>query len=87
MTFTATSLRLIAVTDAAVLSPHVHGVFLVIKAGQTSKRICMRAKTLFEKVNANLLGAVLNNIKADSSYGYEYYYHYYGETSGKKAGS
>ena len=78
---------IIAVTDAAVLSPHVHGVFLVIKAGQTSKRICMRAKTLFEKVNANLLGAVMNNIKADSSYGYEYYYHYYGETSGKKAGS
>lgn len=73
----------IAVTDAAILSSKVHGVFLIIEAGKTSKGICLRAKALLEKVNANILGVVLNNVKVESGYGYEYYYQYhYGE--GKK---
>ena len=76
---------IIAVTDAAVLSSKVHGVFLIIEAGKTSKAICLRAKTLLEKVNANILGAILNNVKFKSRYGYEYYYqYYYGEKKKKK---
>lgn len=66
----------IAVTDAVILSSKVDGVFLVIHAGKSSKGICLRAKILLEKVNANILGAVLNNVKVESGYGYEYYYQY-----------
>ncbi|MFQ5962694.1 MAG: GumC family protein [Candidatus Scalinduaceae bacterium] len=68
---------IIAVTDAVILSSKVHGVFLVVKQGKTSKHICLRAKILLEKANANLLGSVLNNVKVESRYGYEYYYQYY----------
>ncbi|HHL39862.1 MAG TPA: polysaccharide biosynthesis tyrosine autokinase [Deltaproteobacteria bacterium] len=76
---------IIAVTDAAVLCSKVHGAFLVIRGGQTSRRLCERAKGLLEKVNANLLGAVINNVRMSSRYGYEYYYqYYYGEQKGSR---
>ncbi len=75
----------IAVTDAVILSSKVDGVFLVIHAGKSSKGICLRAKILLEKVNANILGAILNNVKVKSGYGYEYYYQYhYSEGRSKK---
>ncbi len=62
----------VAVTDAAVLASRVDGVLLVIKAGSTKRDHARRAKALLEKVNAHLLGVVLNNIKMDTSY-YSYY--------------
>ncbi|HUV74510.1 MAG TPA: CpsD/CapB family tyrosine-protein kinase [Anaerolineae bacterium] len=62
----------VAVTDAAVLASRVDGVLLVIKAGATKRDHAQRAKALLEKVNAHLLGVVLNNIKMDTSY-YSYY--------------
>ncbi len=68
----------IAVTDAAILSSFVHGVFMVVHARQTSRRLCQRAKALLQKVNARLLGIVMNNVDVESRYGYEYYaQHYY----------
>ncbi len=68
---------ILAVTDSVVLSSKRIGVFLVIQGGITSKRICLRAKALLENVNANILGAVLNKVKVEGRYGYEYYYQYY----------
>jgi non-specific protein-tyrosine kinase len=62
----------IAVTDAAVLASRVDGVLLVIKAGTTKRDHAKRAKALLDKVNAHVVGAVLNNIKMDTSY-YRYY--------------
>ncbi len=62
----------VAVTDAAVLASRVDGVLLVIKAGATKRDHAQRAKALLEKVNAHLLGVVLNDIKMDTSY-YGYY--------------
>ena len=62
----------IAVTDAAVLASRVDGVLLVIKAGATKRDHAKRAKALLDKVNAHVVGAVLNNIKMDTSY-YRYY--------------
>ncbi len=52
----------IAVTDAAVLASKVDGVLLVIKAGGTRRDHVQRAKDRLEKVNARLVGAVLNNV-------------------------
>jgi capsular exopolysaccharide synthesis family protein len=57
----------VAVTDAAVLSTKVDGVLLVINAGGTKRDYARAAKARLEKVNANLLGAVLNNVKFDVS--------------------
>ena len=56
----------VPVTDAAVLAPRVDGVLLVLKAGKTKREMAQRAKTLLEKVNARLLGVVLNNAQLDA---------------------
>jgi non-specific protein-tyrosine kinase len=63
---------IIAVTDAAVLARKMDGVLLVISAGRTKRDHATKAKTLLEKVNANIVGVVLTNIKAEPSL-YRYY--------------
>jgi non-specific protein-tyrosine kinase len=63
---------ILAVTDAAVLSSKVDGVLLVIGAGKTRREDARKAKALLDKVNARLIGTVLNNVKFDSSL--QYYY-------------
>jgi len=55
------------VTDAAVLASKVDGVLLVFSAGHTKRDHAQKAKALMEKVNARLVGVVLNNIRADSN--------------------
>lgn len=62
----------IAVTDAAVLSSKVDAVLLVISAGKTKREHAKKAKALLEKVNARLIGTVLNNVKGEASL-YQYY--------------
>lgn len=61
----------IAVTDAAILASQVDGVLLVLKAGVTRREHAQRARAALDKVNARLVGTVLNNVKLDTSlYGY-----------------
>jgi len=50
-----------AATDAALLATKVEGVLLVVSAGHTKREDAERAKDLLEKVNANVVGAVLTN--------------------------
>jgi capsular exopolysaccharide synthesis family protein len=57
----------VAVSDAAVLATKVDGVLLVVSAGQTKRDDVQAAKTRLEKVNANLIGAVLTNVPLDAS--------------------
>jgi capsular exopolysaccharide synthesis family protein len=57
----------IAVTDAAILASRVDGVLLVISAGSTRREYVRQAKTLLEKVNARVVGAVLNNVAYDAA--------------------
>ncbi|TKJ31324.1 MAG: capsular biosynthesis protein [Chloroflexi bacterium B3_Chlor] len=68
---------IIAVTDAAVLSSEVDGVLMVINAGGTKRDHAQKAKALLDKVNAHLVGAVLNNVKIDTSL-----HRYYAEQKG-----
>ncbi len=63
---------IIAVTDAALLSAKVDGVLLIISAGKTRREQARKAQALLEKVNARLIGTVLNNVKLDTSL--QYYY-------------
>ncbi len=62
----------IAVTDAAVLASKVDAVLLVVSAGKTKREHAKKAKALLEKVNARLIGTVLNNVKGETSL-YQYY--------------
>lgn len=65
----------LAVTDAQVLASKTDGVLFVIPKGQVKQDEVIKAKDLLEKVQANILGAVLNRVeKSDDSY-----YYYYGE--------
>lgn len=57
----------VAVTDASLLASKVDGVLLVVKASDTRRDHVRAAKDRLEKVNANLVGAVLLNAPVDAS--------------------
>ncbi|NQT27570.1 polysaccharide biosynthesis tyrosine autokinase [candidate division KSB1 bacterium] len=65
----------IAVTDAAILSRKVDGAVLVLRSGQTVRDIIVRSRAFLEKVNAKLLGVLVNGLQVNNMYGS--YYHYY----------
>lgn len=66
---------LLAVTDAQILASKSEGVIFVIPQGKANKDEIFKAKDLLEKVQANVLGAILNRVeKSDDNY-----YYYYGE--------
>jgi capsular exopolysaccharide synthesis family protein len=64
------------VTDAQLLVECSDGYLLVIASGEVDKDAAAKAQNLLEKVNAKILGAVLN--KVESSKGG--YYGYYGKS-------
>ncbi|MGL4850552.1 MAG: CpsD/CapB family tyrosine-protein kinase [Clostridium sp.] len=63
-----------AVTDAQILSTKVSGVVLVVRAGKTKKESVIAAKVTLEKVNAKIIGTVLNGLEQSK----DKYYYYYG---------
>lgn len=74
----------IAVTDAQLLSRYVDGCLLVVASAQADKSAALKAKQLLEKVNARILGVVLNKLEIHEKGYYGYYYHYYYGENGKK---
>jgi len=56
-----------AVTDAVVLATKVDGVLLVVSAGTTKREHAQRAVERLHKVNARVVGAVLNNASLDAA--------------------
>ncbi|TQM91272.1 capsular exopolysaccharide synthesis family protein [Ornithinimicrobium humiphilum] len=64
----------LAVTDAAVLSTVVDGTMIVVGAGVVNRDPLGRAITTLERVDANILGLVLNRlpIKGPDAYSYSY---------------
>lgn len=71
---------LIAVTDAQILSAKADGTILVVKADSTKKEAVIESKELLKKVNANILGVVLNKVKSSV----KKYSGYYGKDNKKK---
>ncbi len=63
---------IVAVTDAAVLASKVDAVLLVVSAGKTKREHAKKATALLQKVNAHLIGTVLNNVKGEAGM-YQYY--------------
>lgn len=64
------------VTDAQVFLQHVKDAILVIDAENNNKNEVKKAKSLIEKADGKLIGAVLNKTPKDKS---SSYYSYYGE--------
>jgi capsular exopolysaccharide synthesis family protein len=65
------------VTDSAILSTITDGTILVVSSGQVEAEAVQRSKELLVRVNANLLGVVLNKItKENQGSAYNYYYYY-----------
>jgi non-specific protein-tyrosine kinase len=70
----------LAVTDASVLAPAVDGVLLVVRPGKTHASAARQTVEQLRRVNARLLGVVLNNLDMRGSR-YSYRYHYYRDYS------
>jgi capsular exopolysaccharide synthesis family protein len=51
--------------DAAVLSPRLGGVLLVVSEGRTKRDLARRAREQLERAQANLLGVVLVDVTGD----------------------
>ena len=70
------------VTDAAVLASYCDGVVMVCASGEVDIEMAKIAKERLNKVNAKILGAVLNKMEIDKKTYANYYY--YGEDAPKK---
>jgi len=70
----------LSVTDAVVLSQRADAVVLVIRSGQTTKQALRRARDILARVNAKVVGVLLNAVDL-SSPDYYYYYEYQGKYS------
>jgi capsular exopolysaccharide synthesis family protein len=70
---------ILPVADATEIAPHVDGVILVYKVGKIGRGVVKRAKLALDNVNAQVVGVILNNIKAEIGpeyfkYHTQYYY-------------
>jgi len=68
---------LISAADASILAINADAVLLVYRAGKVARGILKRAKAQLEQVKANIIGVVLNDVKAETSLDYDKYYQYY----------
>jgi len=76
----------LAVSDAVAMAPYVDGVLLVSSHGMATRDGARRTVEMLSKVEARILGVVVNNVElSPRRYGYGYYgyyapYHYYSYT-------
>ncbi|RND50207.1 CpsD/CapB family tyrosine-protein kinase [Lacticaseibacillus paracasei] len=68
---------LINVTDAQILASQTDATVLVVPYGIAEKAMVNEAKTLLNKVHANLIGAVMNRVPKSERH--QYYGKYYGK--------
>jgi non-specific protein-tyrosine kinase len=74
----------LAVTDAAVLGSRVDGVLVVFEVGTTRRGSAKRVIQELRKVDANVLGVVMNRLSPGrDGYYYQYYYRYYHSDDGR----
>ncbi len=64
-----------ALSDAAILATQVDGVLLVLDVERTRREIATRALEALRRVQARVVGALLNRMPVSGS-DYYYYYHY-----------
>lgn len=71
---------IVLVTDAQILAQYTDGCLIVISSGETERDSVIKAKGLLEKVNAKILGVVINKVDLKKN-GYYHYQYEYGGTS------
>jgi non-specific protein-tyrosine kinase len=75
---------IMAVTDAVVLSQRVDGVLVVIRVGSTKTAAAQQTINQLRRLNANVLGIVLNRVPTRGSrYYYSNRYYSYQDYYGK----
>ncbi len=79
---------ILAVSDPCIISTRVDGVILAMQMRKGVRQIAAKAKEIFDGVDSNLIGVVVNGVgdkSRKSSYGYDYGYGYgYGYTGSNK---
>lgn len=75
---------ILSATDATILASKMEGVVMVYRVGKIARNTLKRAKAQLDNVRANVIGVVLNGLKAEISpdftkHDYYKYYDYYGE--------
>jgi capsular exopolysaccharide synthesis family protein len=71
------------VADALIVSNLVDGVVFVVDSQSTNRVLAKKAVQALEKVNAKILGVVLNRVKRKTAD--YYYYHYYSSDESVRA--
>jgi succinoglycan biosynthesis transport protein ExoP len=66
----------LAASDAMAMAPMVDGVIIVSRYGVADRDSARRTSELLGKVEARILGLVINNLAPASRYGYYHYYYY-----------
>ena len=79
---------LLAATDAALLAAKADAVVMVYRVGKIPRGVLKRAKAQLDNVKANVIGVILNGLKAELSsdyadYKYKYYYYFSKKTDSK----
>lgn len=69
------SAPVVPVSDPMLISGAVDGVVLVLLAGRTPQSVATRAKNILMNANANIIGAVVNNLSEVLPYYYDYKYY------------
>lgn len=61
---------LLAVSDAALINPHVDGIVLVISRGLTREKGLINVQKQLVDIHANVIGVVINRAEQNGSYAY-----------------
>lgn len=65
----------LAVTDAQIVAAKCDGVLMVVDFGKVKRDLAIKVKNNLERVQARILGVVINNIDRDNAEAYYYYYY------------
>ena len=70
-------------TDAVIMAPRVDGTLLVMKSGNTERKIIKDVLDQYKSANLPIIGAILNQVDMKKEGYYRYYHKYYSSYHGK----
>jgi Mrp family chromosome partitioning ATPase len=73
------------VTDPSILAAEVDATVLVAEEGRTTYAALAHAKAALDRVSANILGVVVNKIRAKAGSYHYYEYGYYPSSNGQQS--
>ncbi len=76
----------LTVTDAVIMAARADATIQVVKAGATRRDMIIKTREALQRVGANVLAPVLNQVKARDMGHYQYYYAKYGYREDRATG-